>query len=228
MGIFGFIKKRKASKLIEIGTVNVRWRGSFHTLPGASSDTSRFVYVIPFKNTISQNELIKDIAKEQVPDTMKILGVNVAQPFKLVSVDPNPPFEIKAGEKVEIKLTIDGPTAKYSGPMAVTIVEDQPETVKIGVNRVVLHRGSKSFEIPDSSIMMEIQKNMVFANKVQIYKIMGFGETASSISVSPPFKFVSSNPKLPFTVDDPNSYLVELYIQAPESSYAGQLDVYVN
>ena len=229
MGIFDFMKRgKKEESLIEVKNVNVRWRGSFHSLQGISSKESRFVYKIPFKNTIEQNELLKDIAKEQKPDVMRIEGITVAQPFKLVSVEPNPPFEIKAGEKIEISLTIDGPEGKYSGPMSVSILENQPETVKIGVNKVILHRAGKDFEIDNSSIMMEIQKNMIFGNKIQMYKIMGFGDTANAIRVSPPFKFVSSNPKLPFTIDDKNSYIAELYIQAPESSYAGPLDVYID
>jgi hypothetical protein len=57
---------------------------------------------------------------------------------------------------------------------------------------------------------------------------MSYGDTAKRIEVAPPFRFVSSDPKLPLRVDDTNSYIVELYIQAPEAPYAGPLEITIS
>jgi hypothetical protein len=43
--------------------------------------------------------------------------------------------------------------------------------------------------------------------------------------VNGPFTLVSSEPKVPFRIDNPNSYIVDFYIQAPETGYAGALEI---
>ena len=149
----------------------------------------------------------------------------MAEPFKLVSTTPAVPVEIQADQVVNFRFEIDAPAHSYAGPMSISFVSDSTPTIHIEISKTILARNGVRTTIGTSSRMLNLARGQIFGEKVQLYKAMSFGDTVDKIEIAPPFRFVSSDPKLPLKINDMNSYIVELYIQAPDASYAGPLEI---
>ncbi len=223
-GIFGG-KKQK----VTITTINLKLHNYVHSMGGRVVTEKTFTLDIPFTNK-SHTDMLTQAAAFRTEKAKPIIinSMSVAEPFKLVSVTPKAPVEIKADEKVDFKLEIAVPEHNYTGPMSVNFVSDATPTIHIEISKTILVRNGKKTEIETSSRILNLPKGQIFGEKVQLYKAMSYGDSAKSISIAAPFKFVSSDPKLPLKIDDTNSYIVELYIQAPDAPYAGTLEITVD
>ena len=227
LGLSGIFKKKEAKKVaVRVTNINIRWMGGVHTLQGLESESREFEVDIPFHNRSDGAEKIRDaLGSAIIEDKVRINGITVDQPFKLISIDPMPPQELANGESIVFKLMVEAPEQSYSGPMQVRFADAPKEKVRVEINRVTLIRNGRKVSIENSELVMELEKNQIFKNSIQMYKILSLGDEVKGVEVNKPFNFVSSDPKLPFKVDNENSYIVVFYIQAPDISYAGPLEL---
>lgn len=215
-----FTKKPK----VTISNINVKWQGSMHQLDGMDIKERVFEFTMPFKNK-THADLLTEAAgfKAEKAKPMVIKGIDIAAPFKLLSVEPAMPATVNPDEKIDIKMKIEAPDYAFTGAMNVSLLSDTVEVIHVEIQAVILNYKGKNIEVETSSRILPVQKGQIFPEKVQMYKAMSFGDRLTSVAVEPPFKLVSTDPKLPFAIDDPNSYIATFYIQAPETSFAGKL-----
>ena len=93
------------------------------------------------------------------------------------------------------------------------------------INKVIVNTGMKSVEIENSGVILQMPKGGIFKNAIQMYKAMSYGERVDKVNIQKPFELVSCDPKLPFTINEPSSYLVTFYIKAPDVDYAGPMEI---
>jgi hypothetical protein len=219
----------KNRQKVTITTINLKLHNYVHSMGGLEVREKRFSIDIPFTNKSHSDMLIEAASfKAEEAKPIRINSIEVAEPFRLLSVTPAAPVEIKADEKVNFKLEIEAPSHNYTGPMSVSFVSDATPTIHVEISKTILVRNGRRTEIETSSRILNVAKGQIFGEKVQLYKAMSYGDSAKSIEIAPPFRFVSSDPKLPLKIDDTNSYIVELYIQAPDAPYAGPLEITVS
>lgn len=205
---------------VTVTAINIKWHGKIHTLNGKTTKEGFLDLEIPFMNKPSEKILM---FKAQKKKPEKIISIEVASPFSLVSMSPQPPTEIAENERVVFKLKIALPNYNYSGPLNLELKTEDPDMIHVELAKTILKRGDKSVEVENSSSIISVPKNGVFLQNIQMYKILTYRDTVAKVSVPAPFTFVSTDPKLPFTINDENSYIVGFYIQAPDHSYAGPL-----
>ncbi|MEM0150067.1 MAG: hypothetical protein QXW10_04180 [Candidatus Micrarchaeaceae archaeon] len=209
----------------DITSISLKWHGESHKAPGLKTRKRIFDIEIPFHNRQDSVDMLKSLLKNSVLDEVEISGISIAAPFKLVNVEPKLPATIKYGESIVFKLAIEAPPYRYKGPLEVSFAEHEPEKVRVEINRIVLVRGPARVNVPHSELVMELRKSQVFKVDIQLYKILSYGDRVGGISTSVPFNFVSSMPAPPFTVDNRNSYIATIFIQAPEINYGGPLEI---
>ena len=123
---------------------------------------------------------------------------------------------------------LNAPPHNYSGPLTVSFESASEEVIHIEIARTVLNYKGKKTEIESSARMLNLQKNGIMVEKVQMMKAVAFGDTIGSAEAGFPFKLVSTDPKLPVKMDAPNGYIMSFYIQAPDHSYSGDLEITVS
>ncbi|MGC8687597.1 MAG: hypothetical protein ACP5RM_02760 [Candidatus Micrarchaeia archaeon] len=219
----GFVKKKSFNT--NITALKLKWKGETHEAPGLKTNNRIFDVTIPFHNRRDETDMLKSILKSSVIESITVKKIEVAQPFKLVNVEPIVPHTIKYGDKVDFKLSIEAPAYSYSGPLEIEFVEDEPERVRIEINKIVLISGNKRVSIPNSEMAMSLRKSQIFKINVQLYKILSYGDNVSSIEAGVPFEFVSSIPGVPFKIDNKNSYVVTIFVKAPQMNYGGPLEI---
>ena len=226
--ILGILNKGKFR--VSITGVNIKLQGHMHGMPGMQVRDTVFDLEIPFMNKTHKDMLTEAASfKAETAKPFMVKGIEIAEPFRLVSMEPKLPMVVKADERVVFKLKVQAPEMNYSGAMTVNFLSDSVELVHIEISKTTILANGKKTEIETSSRILNIPKGQIFSEKVQLYKALSFGDSISSISVSGPFRFVSSDPKLPIKMDDPNSsYIVEILIQAPAAPYAGILEIRFN
>jgi hypothetical protein len=200
-----------------------------HSLAGMQVKERTFPLEIPFRNKTHSDMLTEAASfKVEKAEPIKIKALEIADPFKLVSIEPALPLEVKADEKIVFKLVIEAPDHNYTGPMNLNFVSESKEMVHIEITKTILEAKGIKTTIETSSRILNLPKGQIFTEKVQLYKAFSFGDKVSSIELGFPFTFVSSEPKLPVTIDDTNTYILSLYIQAPTTAYAGVLDIKIS
>ncbi|MCL4389382.1 MAG: hypothetical protein M1528_01650 [Candidatus Marsarchaeota archaeon] len=225
-----FKKKRDAS--VVVTSINLRWKGQMHALGGMQINEKRFTIAIPFQNKTQQDALqqyaaLKEKFKAQEVPPILISSIQLSDPFKFVSVEPALPITVKSGEKVEMKVTGEAPAYGYSGPITVTLSSSEARMVKIQINKVILTTERKSVEIENSGVILNMPPNGIFKNSIQMYKALSYGDVVTNVIASPPFEFEGAEPKLPFTISEPSSYIVTFFIKAPDVDYAGPMEIKV-
>ena len=222
--LLNFLKK--GGPKTTITSINITLQNYVHSINGMQVRESTFEVAIPYTNKTHTDLLTNSTefkAEEAKPFVIK--AITVADPFKLLSYEPKTPIEVKADQRIEFKLKVEAPKHNYTGPMNVTFNSDNVETIHVEISKTALiHNGTKT-EIETSSRILNIPKGQIFVEKVQLYKALSYNDAVNAITIEAPFKFVSSMPKLPLKIDDTNSYILELYIQAPQTSYAGPLEI---
>ena len=222
-----FLKGNKST--VTITTINIKLHGFMHSINGMTVKEKTFPLEIPFRNKTHTDMLTEATSfKAEKAEPIKIKGLDIADPFKLVSIEPQLPIEVKADEKVVFKLVIAVPEHNYTGPMNIVFNSDSKEMVHIEITKSILEAKGQKIPIETSSRILNLPKGQIFTEKIQLYKGFSFGDTVSKIEIETPFTFVSSEPKLPLKIDDTNTYILNLYIQAPQTSYAGALQIKID
>lgn len=224
---FNLFNAKKST--LTITSVNLKLQGQMHNLKGMEVKGTTFEVEVPFKNKTHTDMLTEATQfKAEAAKPFPIKGIEVADPFKLVSVIPALPIEVKADEKIDFKLTIEGPDHNYTGPVTISFLSEIIETIHVEITKTILNLNGKKTAIETSSRILNLQKGHIFSEKIQLYKAMSYGDTVNKIEIASPFTFVSSDPKLPIKLDNTNGYILQLYIQAPTTPYAGVLEVKIN
>jgi hypothetical protein len=222
---------RKKERKVTISAVNIRWRGSMHAIEGFEVKENPFVITIPFQNKTSQDaiqfEALRQKFKAQEQPPVVITGIQVSDPFKLLSIEPQLPLSIGSGQRITFNITAQAPDYTYTGPITVTLTSEEGGFIKVQINKVIVNTPMKSVEIDNSGVILNMPKGGIFKNAIQMYKAMSYGERVDKATIQKPFEFVSCDPKLPFTINEPSSYLVTFYVKAPDVDYAGPMEIMV-
>ncbi len=200
-----------------------------HSLDGMEVKSRNFSFELPFKNK-THTDLLTEATefKAQKAEQMEIKSIEVSSPFSLTAVEPKLPIKIKADESVVFKLSIEAPEHSYTGPMNIILGSDTVDMVHIEISKTVIEAKGIKTSIETSSRIINIPKGQIFTDKIQLYKAFSYGDSISRIELGSPFAFAGSEPKLPLKINDPNSYILNLYIQAPSTDYAGTLDIKIS
>ncbi len=213
---------RPGTVRITITSINLRFMGETHSLAGREVKGGTFELALPFQNKIGSG-LLPDMLKGP---GLTLSSIEVSPPFTLLGISPKLPQEVAYMQKVVFRLMIKAPEVAYEGPLAVSFGNEPGETVNLNISSMVLEAKGTKVVLEDSAIVANMQKGQIFKRSVQLYKILGYQDTLSSISVSSPFELVSTDPpELPIRLDRKDSYIISLFIKAPDSSYAGTLEI---
>lgn len=209
-----------------ITAINIKLQGHTHKLEGMEASGKQVEVKIPFRNKIHSDMLTEaNVFKSVKSKPIRIDAAKVAEPFSLIAVEPKTPIEIKSDELVNFKLTVGVPSHNYTGPMNISFESLGEEVAHIELTKTFLVYKGKKTEIESSSRMLNLQKNGIFVEKVQMYKAMSSGDTLNSVEVAFPFKLVNTDPKLPAKMETPNGYIMAFFIQAPDHNYSGTLEI---
>ncbi len=219
----GFLRRKKKTEKAKctITSINLKYMGEMHAIDGISTNENIFKVSIPFSNRPSSDF----ISEQFVGQSMKIDAINVSAPFALVASEPKVPISIPYNVSAKFELSIKAPDMAYAGPMNIEIVRGTDEFVHISIPKITLLSNGRHTEIEESEIIANMQKNQIFKISVQLYRIMKYGEKISSIEANKPFEVVSSDPKVPISLDRKDSYILEMYIKAPAFGYSGALEI---
>ncbi len=216
---------KKSAKVI-VTSVNLKWKGSVHSLGAIKVKGQTFDVKIPFQNK-PQDDFNLDFLKTQKKPPVVVNGIVVNEPFKLISVTPTPPVKIEEGEKIEFKVKAEAPSYSYEGPMNVDIMSDNSDMAHIEITMVVVKTYGKSVDMEQKQTIMDVTKGQIIKQNLHLYGAVDFGTEVKQIKVTAPFVFVSSDPKLPFKIDNKTGYLIDIYVQAPQENYGGPLEVFL-
>ena len=216
-----FGKKKEQASRVTITAINIKFMGNSHGLAGRGIDGTDFELTVPFQNKVGSGLLPDNLTGPK----MVLNSITVAEPFKLLDVEPKLPVEVAYMSKVVFKLKIKVPDMTYEGPMSINFGNEPTNNVTISIKKVTLHHNGKSVELEDSAVTSSMQKAQLFKQNLQLYKVISYGDTVSKIEVSKPFELISTDPKLPLKADKKDSYIVGLYLKCPDFSYAGDLDI---
>lgn len=221
--MFGLFKRGSKTT---ITAVNIRLHGRTHKLDGLESNSDRIELSVPFKNKTHTDLLTESgYFKAEKRKPLKIDAIKIAAPFAPISMDPKPPLVIEPDQTVNFKIVVLAPSYSYTGPVDISFESASEEVVHLELTKTLLSWKGKRVEIESSSRMLNLQKNGIFVEKIQLYKALSYGDTVSKLEVGFPFKIVNTDPKLPAKLDTPNGYLLSLYIQAPTHHYSGVLEI---
>ena len=225
----GNLFKKKGEKKVTVTSVNIRWRGQMHAMGGFEVETNPFTITIPFQNKTQQDalpfEALKEKLKAQEKAPIRITGIEASTPFKLISVYPKLPVDVPSSMRVEFKIMLQAPGYTYTGPVTISLGAEETGMIKVQINKVIVTTPMKSVEIENSGVILNMPKGGIFKNSIQMYKAMSYGERVDKVTLEKPFEFVSCDHQIPFTINEPSSYLVTFYIKAPDVDYAGPMEI---
>jgi hypothetical protein len=218
LGVFG--KKRSAASTV-ITSISIDYLGDKHGLEGMRVNGSVFELKIPFQNKTGSDLLDESLKR---PD-LRVDTISVSQPFKLVGVSPKLPVVVKYGEGVTLVLKISAPALPYTGPLSVSLGEKASGMVRIQIDKMVALSKGQRFILEDAPSVLNVQKGQVLKRDIQMYKVMKYGDAVNGIGVNAPFVFSGAEPKPPFRIDKENSYIISVFVLAPEYSNTGPLEI---
>ncbi len=213
--------KRKNAYEGAITNVNIYWKNAMHALPGMKLNNRVFELRIPFTNKSPDN--LSFLKKQNNVETIE--SIEVKDPFKLLSCSQNLPISISTGNSVEFVLKVEAPDYNYSGPIVLKMNPKPVESVHIELPEIMAVCGEKRVKVNEHGEVKNVEKGGAFEVSMQMYRILEYNDAVKGVSVNKPFEFVSSDPKLPFTIDNKSSYVASFEIKAPEFNYAGVLEL---
>ncbi len=219
MSIFsGLFNKSK----VVVSSINVKWRGNTHSLGRMPVNGKTFEISIPFQNKPQDDY---SFLKAQAKPPVTIKNIVVKEPFKLVSVTPTVPASINENEKTIFKVKLEAPQYNYEGPLDVELISEATDLVHVEISKIGLKTPDNSIEIKDKPKIMDVSRGQVFKQNLHLYGAVNIGTEIKKIEILPPFTFVSSDPKIPFKIDNKTGFLIDIYVQAPQSNYGGPLEI---
>ncbi|MCL4375256.1 hypothetical protein M1394_00445 [Candidatus Marsarchaeota archaeon] len=213
-----FFKKRE--ERINLTSINLKFMGETHGLPGREVPRGDFELELPFQNKIG-SDLLPDSIKGP---PIKINKITVSKPFSLVSISPELPQEIPYMERKMFRLKLNA-DLRYSGPILIDFGNDPSDAISLGISKISLVCGSNRTDLEETSSILKVQKSQVLMKEIQLYRVLGYNEHVSSISVNKPFTLLSSDPKPPFNVDKKDSFRIKIFVKAPAFDYSGPLEI---
>ncbi len=218
-----FLSRKKDRNKVVITSISLRFMGAVHSMQGISSDKQIFYVNIPFQNKMGSNLLPGNLKGPP----MKIKEIKVSLPFKLLESSPQLPSEVQFMSKTVFRLKVEGPAVNYEGPMSVTINDEPEETIGLNIKAIVLRKGSERAELQNSSMRLSLQKGQIFKTELQMYNILKYNDKISKVRAALPFIVESTDPAAPTAVDRKDSYVMKIYVRAPDSNYTGDLEIIV-
>lgn len=217
--IFSKLFKKNADR-INLTSINLKFMGETHGLPGKEVQMGNFDLELPFQNKIGSDLLPDNIRGPPI----KIKKISVSKPFSLISVSPELPQEIPYRERRIFRLKINA-NMNYNGPISIDFGNDPTDTINLGISKISLIYGSNHSDLEETSTILKVQKSQVLMKEIQLYRVMGYNEHVSSISVNKPFTILSSDPKTPFPVDKKDSFRIKIFVKVPDFDYSGPLEI---
>ena len=214
------IGKKRNGPATSITTINIAYMGDRHSLGGMQAGGEVFEVRIPFQNRTGSDMLADEIKR---PD-LRVESASVSAPFELLDVSPKLPIAVKYMQSVVLVLKLRAPKIGYAGPMSITLNDKAASTARLEISRIAAVRNGQSYSLEDAPSIANVQKNQVLRRDVQLYRFMKYGDAVKGISVNKPFAMSGSEPKAPFTIDKADSFIVSVYVLAPEHSYSGPLE----
>ncbi len=209
-----------------ITAINIRLQGHVHQLGGMSSSEKVLEIRIPFRNKVHSDMLTEaGVFRAAKGKPISITAIKASDPFTIASVEPKAPLEVKSGEAVEFSIRLNAPAHNYSGPLTISFESASEEVIHVEIARTILAYRGRRTEIESSARMLNLQKNGILVEKVQMMKAVGFGDTVTRAEAGAPFRLVSTEPKLPAKMDSPSGFIMSFYLQAPDHSYSGDLEI---
>ncbi len=201
--------------------ISIKFLGETHTLPGLEIKNRKFDVSIPFQNKMGSS-MLPDMLK--VPP-LTLEKIAVLPPFKLLGTEPSLPAKVDFMSKIIFKLKLEAPQSGYNGPLSVSFSNSSTDLITLSVNKVTVSSPSESVALDDSAFMLTVQKGQVFKKSMQLFKIYKFMDKVNLIEASKPFEIVNTVPQLPLTLDHKDSYIIDVYLKAPDFSYSGSLEI---
>ncbi|MFP3215208.1 MAG: hypothetical protein RXR32_01505, partial [Candidatus Micrarchaeota archaeon] len=99
------------------------------------------------------------------------------------------------------------------------------EFVHLEITNTSINFKGKEVIVDDSLNIMNLLKNGIFEEGIQLLRALDYGTKIESVDVAEPFKFEGSFPKPPFVINDRSSFILSIYIKAPPYNYSGPLIV---
>ena len=217
-----FLSKEKGYK-VTITNISLRFMGAVHGIPGITSEKQVFYLNIPFQNKMGSNLLPSDLKGP----SMTIKEIKVGLPFKLLDTSPQLPAEVPFMGKTVFRLKVEGPSVNYEGPMSITMNDEPADNIGLNIRSIVISKGNKRVALENSSMRLSLQKGQIFKTELQMYNILQYNDKISRIKVTPPFTVESTDPMAPTTLDKKDSYIMKIYVKAPDSNYTGDLEIIV-
>jgi len=222
---FNLFKPKNGNK-IKITAINLKYNGEIHSVEGIEASGKIFTVTVPFTNRPYSNYLTQaEIVKASDFEPVSLKSISAGEPFKVVAVEPQLPREIGPEERVEFKISIAAPDYAYSGPMTLEFVEENRELVHLEITSIVVNAMGRSATAESTINMFNVPKNHIFQQNLQLLKVLDYGMKVESIAIDKPFEFEGSMPKLPFIVNDASSFVVAVYVKAPDINYAGPMTI---
>ncbi len=192
-----------------------------HALSGRIVEGQEFYLEIPFKNRMGSGMLPSHLKGPSIT----IKEIRVDKPFGLVSSEPAAPLSVPYMGDMLFGIRVKAPGGNYTGPLTITFESEKSDDVNIDIEKITLTDGSRSVEVEDTSSNMILKKSQIIRRDMQAYKILSFGQQVAGISAAKPFEVVSTEPKVPFSVDRKDSYIIKIYIKCPDFNYSGPLEL---
>lgn len=216
-----FDKFKKDKPKVSITSINLKFLGDVHNISGKDVSNGVFELEVPFQNRLA-NDLLPDNLKGP---SIRIGKIEIAKPFELVSVTPAPPVEIPYMTKTIFSFKIKTPNQPYSGPMTIDFGKEIKDEINLGIEKIVLEGHGRSVELEDSGKAMRVQKGQVFRKDIQLYKVLSYQDKIERIEVNKPFELMNTEPKVPFTIENKDSYIMALFFKVPDFGYAGKMTI---
>lgn len=226
MSIFNNIKGKlkKNETKGKITSIKLYWRDTSHSMDGMDISGKVFTVTVPFTNHSDTSELsfLKTTEKRET-----VTDISTSDPFSIDSIDPKPPVEIKPGEHIDFKISLKAPDYNYNGPLTLrfSAPKNKDDLIDLNINKIVLKSGDKEVNLDDTRYFTNFAKNQIFDISVQMYRILEYKGKVESIELNEPFKLVKLDTELPFTINDPSSFVVNLSIKGPDFNYSGPLEI---
>lgn len=226
MSFLNFFRKNKPESeagfpaAITLTSINIRLGGDVHAMAGRDVPQI-FELPIPFRNKIGSG-LLPDEIKGPVTTVSQI---TIDKPFELLEIKPSLPIEVPYQSEKKFILKIKGPEGSYNGPLLIKFDTSSKDNIDVNVSKIWLTGPTRRMELEESAFSMNIKKGQTFRRDIQAYKVLSLGQKVTSITMQAPFEVAATDPKLPFTIDRKDSYVVSLFIKCPAFSYAGDMDI---
>ncbi len=137
----------------------------------------------PYSNYLTDYLTEAHLIKASDFEPISIKAIEATAPFKVLSVEPPVPRKVGPEERVEFKIKIQGPDISYSGPMTLNFVEDNEDIIHLELTKVVLDYLDKKVEAENGLVMLNMPKNHIFQQDIQLLRILDYGVRIEKVSI---------------------------------------------